>query len=66
VTADGVTRRVQARAAYSYLASNDPRLLCGLGPASTCDIEVRWPGGTVDRAEAVPAGRTVVITEGES
>jgi hypothetical protein len=65
VTAGGRTQRDQARAGYSYLTSNDPRLLFGLGEARLAErIEVRWPSGTIDRVERVPAGRTVVVTEG--
>jgi hypothetical protein len=65
VTAAGETRRFQARPSYGYLGSNDPRLLAGLGEASSCDIEVRWPRGGIDRVERVPARRTVVVTEGK-
>jgi hypothetical protein len=65
VTAGGRTQRDQSRAGYSYLTSNDPRLLFGLGAAREAErIEVRWPSGAVDRVERVPAGRTVVVTEG--
>jgi hypothetical protein len=63
VTAAGETRRLQARACSGYLGSNDPRILAGLGEAQTCDIEVRWPRGGIDRVERVPARRTVVVTE---
>src|SRR5262249_33598012 len=35
------------RAAYSYLASNDPRVHVGLGREATVhDVVVRWPDGT--------------------
>jgi len=64
VTADGVTRRVQARSSCGYLGSNDPRHLVGLGTAAACDVEVRWHRGAIDRVQGVPARRTVVITEG--
>ena len=48
----------------SYLSVNDMRLHFGLGAATSADIEVRWPLGSVERFEAVPADRLVVITEG--
>jgi len=65
VTASGRAQRDQARAAYSYLSSNDPRLLFGVGSAGEAVVEVRWPSGAVDRVERVPARRTVVVTEGQ-
>jgi hypothetical protein len=65
VTAGRKTRRYQSRSSFGYLASSDPRLLCGLGAADSCRIEVRWHRGAIDRVESVPARRTVVITEGE-
>ncbi len=64
VTAGGVTRRYQARVTASYLASQDPRILVGLGSAEVVDrIEVRWPSGLVDVVEDVPARHTVLVTE---
>jgi hypothetical protein len=66
LTAGGVTRRHQARAAWSYLASNDPRPLLGLGGEESAEVlEVRWPSGAVDRVEDVPAGSTVLVVEAE-
>ena len=51
VTAVVGTRRVMrtVRAAYSYLASNDPRVHLGLGAATTAaNVTVRWPNGTTE------------------
>lgn len=49
----------------SYLSSHDPRELLGLGLANRAEwIEVRWPSGTVDRLEDVPAGRYLDVVEG--
>jgi hypothetical protein len=48
LTATVGTRRVRrdVRAAYSYLASNDPRVHIGLGSATRIDsLGVRWPDG---------------------
>ncbi len=67
VTADGETRRYQARVAAGYLSSNDPRILAGLGAPDVPTVErveVRWPSGTTDVIESVPARRTVLFTEG--
>src|SRR5207302_2118362 len=40
------TIRRDVRAAYSYLASNDPRVHVGLGQETVArDVTVRWPDG---------------------
>jgi enediyne biosynthesis protein E4 len=48
-------------AAGSYLSSNDPRLLVGLGAKTVRAVEVRWPGGKVQtlNTPAVDAYLTV-------
>ncbi len=59
--------RIQAQEVLSqssYLSVNDSRLHFGLGPASTADIEVRWPLGRVEKFSAVAADRLVSIKEG--
>ena len=48
----------------SYLSVNDPRLHFGLGSASTADVEIRWPAGTVESYPGVAAGQLVTIREG--
>lgn len=48
----------------SYLSSNDARLHFGLGTASTADVEVRWPRGSVEKFTALPAGHLYLVTEG--
>ncbi|HEX3290767.1 MAG TPA: FG-GAP-like repeat-containing protein [Gaiella sp.] len=50
-----------ARAGSSYLSSEDPRLLFGLGNASSVrEIVVRYPGGRITRIRATKADRLVV------
>jgi len=67
VQAGGEESRQQVRAAFSYLGSSDPRPLIGLAGAEQADlVEVRWPSGAIDRAESVPAGRTILFVEGDS
>jgi len=48
-------------AAGSYLSSNDPRVLVGLGSKTVRTVEVRWPGGKVQtiNAPAVDTYQTV-------
>ena len=57
--------RRDVRAAYSYLASNDPRVHVGLGQeAAVRDVTVRWPDGTRESFGDVPADRISTIRRG--
>jgi hypothetical protein len=58
--------RTEVRAAYSYLASNDPRVHVGLGAAARVDeIRVRWPGvPAVETFGPFDADQTVTIRKG--
>jgi hypothetical protein len=50
--------------AGSYLASNDPRLLFGLGVATSVrSIEIRWPSGKIQQVVKPAIDRYHVITE---
>jgi enediyne biosynthesis protein E4 len=54
----------EASAAGSYLSSNDPRILVGLGSAkSVRSIEVRWPSGSVQTVTNPSIDRYLVIKE---
>jgi hypothetical protein len=54
------------RAAYSYLASNDPRVHVGLGAATTlADVTIRWPDGTTESFGDQPADRIVTLQRGK-
>jgi enediyne biosynthesis protein E4 len=59
--------RRQARAVLSqssYYSVDDPRVHFGLGAASRADeIEVRWPGGQVQRLKDVEGRRVIKIVE---
>jgi hypothetical protein len=62
------TRRIRrdVRAAYSYLASNDPRVHVGLGAATRLDeVRVRWPDGASESFGPFDADRIVTIRRGE-
>jgi hypothetical protein len=55
----------EVRAAYSYLAGNDPRVHVGLGRETTVrDVIVQWPGGVRERFDDVTADRIVVLHKG--
>jgi hypothetical protein len=59
------TIRRDVRAAYSYLASNDPRVHIGLGSETVVrNVTVRWPDGAREVFGDVPADRVVVLRRG--
>ena len=67
---DGYGARVQvngqvrfATASGSYLSSNDKRLHFGLGTASNCDIEIRWPSGIHQKLQGIKADQFITIEE---
>jgi hypothetical protein len=58
-----ITRSV--RSAYSYLASNDPRVHVGLGQETMArDVAVRWPDGSRERFGDVAVDRVVELRRG--
>jgi hypothetical protein len=64
LTIDVAGRRIRrdVRAAYSYLASNDPRVHVGLGAETRVNaVEVRWPDGQHARVGPFDADRIVTI-----
>jgi hypothetical protein len=65
-TAGGVKRSRLRVAGGSYLSSHDPRELIGLGGATRVEsVEIRWPGGRVDKLAAPPVNRYLKVVEGE-
>jgi len=61
VRAAGRDQRRQVQVAYSYLASNDPRVHFGLGAATTADeVEIAWPDGVRESFGALEAGLHVL------
>jgi hypothetical protein len=57
--------RRDVRAAYSYLASNDPRVHVGLGTETAVrDVSVRWPDGKSERFGEAAADKIVVLRRG--
>ena len=49
---------------YSYLSSNDPRLLFGLGERTVVDkLQIRWQSGVVQILENLAANQEFVVTE---
>jgi len=56
----------EIRASDSFLSSNDPRLIVGLGDAAEAEIEIRWPSGQVDVFKKVKAREYYLAREGET
>jgi enediyne biosynthesis protein E4 len=57
--------RTDVRAAYSYMASNDPRVHVGLGEATRIDsVQVKWPDGKTDSFGPFDADRVVTMRKG--
>jgi hypothetical protein len=64
--AEGVKRSRLRTAGGSYLASHDPREVLGLGNAKKIDfVEIRWPGGKVDKLTNPPVNTYLKVIEGE-
>jgi hypothetical protein len=66
VTSGGDTQTQMLRSGSSYLSSSELVLTFGLGQLGKAEtIEIRWPSGQVDHLSNVPAGQTVIVTEGK-
>jgi len=66
VTIGESTRRRTVRAAYSIMATNDPRVHLGLGKVTGVDeIEVRWADGVRETFGPRPAGAVHTLRRGE-
>jgi hypothetical protein len=53
-------------AVAGYLSQADPRPNFGLGSADKADaVEIRWPGGRIQRLENVPANQILTVVEDE-
>jgi hypothetical protein len=64
VTAGGRTQFAEARCPSGFLGQSDPRLHFGLGAATTVGkIEIRWPSGTTQVLENVPANQVLKVKE---
>jgi hypothetical protein len=65
VTLGSKVMRRDVRAAYSYLASNDPRVHVGLGKETAVhDVTVKWPDGKSERFGDVGTDKIVTLRRG--
>jgi hypothetical protein len=66
VTAGGRTQVREVKSGSSYLGQNDLRVHVGLGTAATVDrVEIRWPGGRLERLDRPQAGHILTVQEGK-
>ena len=66
IHAAGIKQFSEVRGGGSYLSQNDLRQHFGLGAATKMEsVEIRWPNGTVEKLENVPADAIYTIVEGE-
>ena len=61
-TSEGSQTR-QHHSGGSYLSSHDARLHFGLGPATSADLEIRWPDGQRQRLPQVAANQILRIEQ---
>jgi hypothetical protein len=59
----GKRQAQEVMAQSSFYSCNDPRLHFGLGPATTADLEIRWPSGVRQELRAVKANQILTIRE---
>lgn len=60
----GVKQIFDVSCAGSYLSSNDPRIIAGLGEtASVKSVEIRWPSGKIQKLENPAIDRYHLINE---
>ncbi len=64
-TYNGKKQAQEVLSQSSFYSVNDFRLHFGLGPATTADLEVRWPNGVTEKFPKAPAGHLLTIREGE-
>jgi hypothetical protein len=50
----------------SYLASNDPRIIVGLGAVTVRKVEISWPSGVVQLVNDPQVDRYLTINEGDA
>ena len=67
ITTDSGVQVAWVNPAASYLASNDPRVLFGLGPDEmVTSLEIQWPGSRKDLFENLTSNSYYRIVQGES
>jgi hypothetical protein len=63
-SASGLTQLYTINTAVGYLSASDRRVIVGLGSDKLAKtVELRWPGGAVQKLENVAAGRRLKLSE---
>ena len=66
ISAGDLVQIDEVRSGASYISHSDLRLHFGLGARTKIDsIEVRWPGGAVDRIAGAPVNKILTVKEGQ-
>jgi hypothetical protein len=66
LTTGGRRQLREVQSGSSYLTQNDLRAHFGLGAANRSErLEIRWPGGTKEVVEDLPANHVMTVREGE-
>ena len=66
LTAGGRRQVREVQSGSSYLAQNDLRAHFGLGGAERAErLEIRWPDGSNEVVENLPANHLVVVRQGK-
>jgi hypothetical protein len=64
VSASGLTQHYTINTAGGYLSASDKRLIVGLGKDDSArTVEVRWPGGAIQKLENVKSRRMLKLIE---
>ncbi len=66
IVAGDLVQMDEVRSGASYISHSDLRLHFGLGPRTKIDlIEVRWPGGAVEKITGAPVNKVLTVKEGQ-
>ena len=66
ISAGDLVQIDEVRSGASYISHSDLRLHFGLGARTKIDsIEVRWPGGAVERITGAPVNKILTVREGQ-
>jgi hypothetical protein len=66
LTSGGLRQRGDVYSGGSYASSNDQRVHFGLGDAAKIDeLEIHWPGGTVEKVQLPGVDRIFTVEEGK-
>jgi hypothetical protein len=66
ISAGDLVQMDEVRSGASYISHSDLRLHFGLGARTKIDsIEVRWPGGAVERITGAPVNKILTVKEGQ-